>query len=283
MNYHEIHQRILNAERTLFNAENLLIFDTIFEIGESPLKHSKNIELYGCTFRGNFPLWYSKDIKIQDCLVMESVQDGIWYANNVELADTLYEAPRSLRRCDGVLLKNMSFPNAEETLWSSRNICIQRASAKGDYFAMHSQNLEINHFTIAGNYAFEGVKNAEIKNAKILSKNAFWNTENVTVYDSYLTGACLGWNSENLTFINCVIESTQALCYVDNLFMRDCKLLNTTLAFEFSQLDVDIASDIESVKNPSGGIIRAEQIHNLILEQHRVDPEATKIICRSGE
>jgi len=268
------------VERTLFNGENLLIFDTIFESGDSPLSHSKNIELYGCTFRGNYPLWYSKDIKIQDCLAMETVQDGIWYADNVELTDTLYEAPRSLRRCDGVLLKNMNFTNAAETLWSCRNIRLQRVNAKGDYFAMHSQNIEVNHFTIAGNYAFEGVKNAEIRNAKILSKNALWNTENVTVYDSYLTGACLGWNSENLTFINCVIESAHGMCKIQNLVMEDCKLLNTTLAFEYSTVDVDIASDIESVKNPSGGIIRADKINTLILEKHRIDPSAIQIICR---
>ena len=33
-----------------------------------------------------------------------------------------------------------------------------------------------------------------------------------------------------LRFINCTIESLQGLCYIDNLVMKNCKLINTTLS-----------------------------------------------------
>lgn len=70
------------------------------------------------------------------------------------------------------------------------------------------------------------------------------------------------------------------MCYIDNLIMKNCKLVNTTLAFEYSTVDADITSKIDSVLNPSGGTICAEYIDELIIERDKVDPEKTKIVCR---
>ena len=123
------------------------------------------------------------------------------------------------------------------------------------------------------------MKNVEIHNAKMLSKDAFWNSENVAVYDSFISGEYLGWNSKNLTLVNCTIESLQGMCYIDNLVMKNCRLLNTTLAFEYASVDADIQGKIDSVFNPSGGTIRADAIGELILEKDKVDPGKTKIWC----
>jgi hypothetical protein len=122
-----------------------------------------------------------------------------------------------------------------------------------------------------------------IRNAKMLSKDAFWNTENVTVHDSFISGEYLGWNAKDLTLINCTIESLQGMCYIDNLVMKNCKLINTTLAFEYSTVDAEITSKIDSVMNPSGGVIRAESIAELIIERDKVNPQKTKIICKSDD
>ena len=121
----------------------------------------------------------------------------------------------------------------------------------------------------------------EIRHARLLSKDAFWNSENVTVYDSFLSGEYLGWNAKNLTLINCTIESLQGLCYIENLVMKNCRLLNTTLAFEYSTVDVEIEGKIGSVMNPAGGSIRADYIGELIMEKDRVNPEKTVITCRT--
>ena len=61
-----------------------------------------------------------------------------------------------------------------------------------------------------------------------------------------------------------------------------CKLINTTLAFEYSVVDADITSHIDSVLNPSGGTIRAESIGELTIEKDKVDPLKTVIICRDA-
>ena len=155
-------------------------------------------------------------------------------------------------------------------------------TARGDYFAMNSQNMNIQNLTLYGNYSFDGVKNMEIRSSRLLSKDAFWNTENVTVYDSFISGEYLGWNAKNLTLINCTIESLQGMCYIDNLVMKNCKLLNTTLAFEYSTVDAEITNKIDSVLNPSEGVIRAEEIGKLIIEKDKVDPAKTRIVCTNS-
>ena len=71
------------------------------------------------------------------------------------------------------------------------------------------------------------------------------------------------------------------MCYISNLVMKNCTLLNTTLAFEYSTVDAEIVGKIDSVMNPSGGTIRADYIDELILQKDKVDTEKTKIICCS--
>ena len=275
----EIRQQYLTGERPLFMGKDLKICDTIFDDGESPLKESRNIELYGSMFKWKYPLWYSKDILAEDCTWFEMARAGVWYTDNITVRNAMIEAPKNFRRCHGVVLENVDFPNAQETLWSCEQVKMDRVTAKGDYFAMNCTDMKLNDFKLVGNYSFDGAKNVEIRNAKMLSKDAFWNSENVTVYDSFISGEYLGWNAKNLTLVNCTIESLQGMCYIDNLVMKNCKLINTTLAFEYSTVDADIHGKIDSVLNPSGGTIRAEHIGDLIIEKDKIDPSKTKIIC----
>lgn len=168
-------------------------------------------------------------------------------------------------------------PNAGETLWNCDGIRMKQVSAKGDYFAMNSSNMVIDGFELVGNYSFDGAENVEIRHARMLSKDAFWNSKNVTVYDSFISGEYLGWNAKNLTLINCTIESEQGMCYIDNLVMKDCRLLNTNLAFEYSTVDVNVNNTIDSVLNPSGGSIYAGDIREIIMDASKVDVSKTEI------
>ena len=275
----EIRQEYLTGERALFNGENLKIYDTIFADGESPLKESHDIELYGSMFKWKYPLWYCKNITAEDCTWFEMGRAGVWYTDNITVKNAVIEAPKNFRRCHGVTLQNVNFPNAAETLWNCEDVIMEQVTARGDYFAMNSRNMKLRDFQLVGNYSFDGVKNMEIHNARLLSKDAFWNSENVTVYDSFISGEYLGWNARNLTLINCTVESLQGMCYIDNLVMKNCRLLNTTLAFEYSTVDAEINGKIDSVMKPSGGSIRADYIKELIIEKDKVDPDKTVITC----
>lgn len=279
MQLNEVRQEYLTGERALFMSKDLKVYDSVFADGESPLKESENIELYDSLFRWKYPLWYCNHVKAERCTWFDMARAGVWYTNDISVKDTIIEAPKNFRRCDGVTLQNVNFPHAEETLWNCQNVTLDHVTATGDYFAMNCKNMKIDHFELIGNYSFDGVENMEIHNSRLLSKDAFWNTDHVTVYDSFISGEYLGWNAKNLTLINCTIESLQGMCYIDNLVMKNCKLINTTLAFEYSTVDAEIVSNITSVMNPSGGTITADHIGELIIEKDKVDPSKTKIIC----
>jgi hypothetical protein len=143
---------------------------------------------------------------------------------------------------------------------------------------MNSDNIHAQNLTINGNYAFDGAKNIEIDGARLISKDAFWNSENVIVRNSVIIGEYLGWNSKNITFENCTIESNQGMCYMQNVRLINCKLLNTDLSFEYSTVEAEVTTEIDSVKNPISGRIRAKAIRELILEATLIDPEKTEII-----
>ena len=274
----EIHQEYLTGERALFQGNNLNIYDTIFDDGESPLKESHDISLYGSMFKWKYPLWYSKNIYTENCSWFDMARAGVWYTENMTVKNALIEAPKNFRRCDGLVFDNVTLTNAEETLWSCKNVEMNNVTARGNYFAMNSENMKLNNFQLVGNYSFDGCKNVEIHNSKLMSKDAFWNTDNVTVYDSVISGEYLGWNAKNLTLINCTIESLQGMCYIENLVMKDCRLVNTTLAFEYSSVDVSIIGGIDSVMNPKEGTIKADFIKELILDKDKIDPSKTTII-----
>ena len=273
----EVNQQFLTGERAMFQASDCHISYCTFADGESPLKESGNLEIDNTLFKWKYPLWYCKNVTMKDSTLFDMARAGIWYTENISIADTIIEAPKTFRRTKGIRLRNVDMPNAAETLWNCRDIEMKRVMAKGDYFAMNSSNIVAENFDLVGNYSFDGCSNVEIHNSRLLSKDAFWNAENVTVYDSFISGEYLGWNSRNITLINCTIESLQGMCYIDNLIMKNCRLLNTTLAFEYSQADVEIIGSVDSVLNPKGGIIRADRIGELIMDGRKVKIDQTKI------
>lgn len=277
----EIKQKFYTGERPLFGEKDVTIAETIFGEGESPLKESENVQLKDSDFQWKYPLWYSENVLAEDCTWHEMARAGVWYTNNITVKNTMIEAPKNFRRCNHVVLDRVFLPNAAETLWHCNDVTMHQVNAKGDYFAMNCVDMKIDDFNLAGNYSFDGAKNVEIHHAKMLSKDAFWNTENVTVYDSYISGEYLGWNAKNLTLINCTIESLQGMCYIENLVMKQCRLINTTLAFEYSTIDVEIQGNIDSVLNPAGGILRADSIGELMMQKDKIDPSKTQIIVNS--
>lgn len=267
------------GERALFQSRDLQLSYCTFADGESPLKESKNLKIDNCLFQWKYPLWYCENVQVKNSTMFEMARAGIWYTNNISIENVTYEAPKGFRRCDGLKMQKVTMPNAAETLWNCRNVSLKDVTAKGDYFGMGCENIEIDGFDLVGNYSFDGAKNLTIRDARLLSKDAFWNAENVTVYNSFISGEYLGWNSKNVTLIDCVIESEQGMCYMDNVKMQNCKLLNTNLAFEYSTVDAQISSKIVSVKNPVSGTIKAEEIGEIIFDNDDVDKKDTTIIA----
>ena len=112
-----LRQQKLTGERALFQSENLAVYDSVFEDGESPLKESSSLYLDNCLFRWKYPLWYCKHVDVKECTWFDMARAGVWYTDDISVRDSIVEAPKNFRRCRGVTLTNVNFPNAEETLW----------------------------------------------------------------------------------------------------------------------------------------------------------------------
>ncbi|AVK63692.1 DUF3737 domain-containing protein [Lactobacillus sp. CBA3606] len=273
-----IKQQRLTGERALFKAHDLHIENSTFAAGESPLKESQRIELVQSIFEWKYPLWYSQHVKVDNSIFKEMGRSGIWYTDDITVTNSTLQAPKLFRRASQIKLDHVHFSHAEETLWNCRDIEMTSVQAAGDYFGMNSENIKIDGLDLVGNYAFDGAKNLEIHHATLMTKDALWNCENVTVYDSKIIGEYLGWNSKNVRLVNCTIESDQGLCYIDGLKMENCTLLNTDLAFEYCrQIDAEIVSTIDSVKNPISGRIQAPAITKIIMDDPAIDPHQTVI------
>lgn len=279
MKYKSIKDKTYFEERSLFKSNKLNLFNVSFKDGESPLKESKNINLENCNFYYKYPLWYGKNFNLLNCHFYPISRSGIWYTKNITIKDSLIEAPKEFRRSKNIYLENVIFLDASETLWECENVKLSKITAKGDYLLMNSKNIEIDNLNLDGNYLLDGSKNIVVKNSILNSKDSFWNCENIVVKNSTIIGEYIGWNSKNITFINCHIESKQGFCYMKNLKMINCTLKNTNLAFEYSTIDCEINSNIDSVKNPISGKLICNNIDELILDDNsKCDFKNLKII-----
>ncbi|MCH5152630.1 MAG: DUF3737 family protein [Clostridiales bacterium] len=273
-------RKFYTGERALFAVKDMHLQECTFDAGESPLKESSNLLLDNCLFKWKYPLWYSKDIVLNNCTLFDTARAGIWYTDNITFNNCVIEAVKSFRRATRVTLNNVVIPNASETLWNCEHVSLKSVQAQGTYFAMGCKNITCEDFVLTGDYCFDSAENVTIRRAKLLSKDSFWNCKNVTVYDSFISGEYLAWNAENVTFVNCTIESLQGLCYVKNLKLVNCKLINTTRSFEYSTVDAEIVGHVDSIVNPTSGRIVADSIGELVLDDSYIDPSKTTVELR---
>lgn len=265
-----IKDKEFGGERPLFGARNLRLENVTIHAGESALKCCANIEADNCRFEGKYPFWHVDGFKLTNCEFTPGARAALWYSRNCEMSDTQIDAPKMFREMDGIRLRNVNIPDAEETLWHCDNVDIKNVKVeRADYLFMHSRNIRIEDWEQHGNYSFQYCTNVEIRNAKIHSKDAFWGTENVTVYDSELDGEYLGWHSKRLHLVRCKISGTQPLCYCRDLILEDCEFApDCDLAFEDSEVTARVLSPITSIKNPAKGKIEAKSFGDIIIDEH---------------
>lgn len=267
------------GERPLFATHDLRLERVTFHAGESALKCCSDIVAVDCLFEGKYPFWHTDGFEVRNCRFTSGARAALWYSRNLLMADTLVEAPKMFREMDNLQLTGVRIPDAQETLWHCRGVRLRDVEvANADYLFMHSSDIDIDGYRQQGNYSFQYCRNVVIRNAKIDSKDAFWNTENVTVYDSELTGEYLGWHSHNLRLVRCRISGTQPLCYCKGLVMEDCEMgPDADLAFEDSEVEAVVLSNIVSVKNPRTGSIRALAIGETIIDDNVLAPADCRI------
>lgn len=262
------------GERPLFATHDLTLENVTIHAGESALKCCSEITANSCRFEGKYPFWHTNGFRINDCVFTPGARAALWYSSNLVMTNTLVEAPKMFREMTKLALTNVRIPDAQETLWHCNDVTLHDVEVNNaDYLFMHSSDIKISDYRQQGNYSFQYCKSVEIHNARIDSKDAFWNSEDVTIYDSELDGEYLGWHSKNLKLVRCKISGTQPLCYCEGLVMEDCIFGDdANLAFEDSEVNATIKSNIVSVKNPRTGSIKALAIGEVILDGNILAP-----------
>lgn len=263
-----VEKQQFDMERALYGERDLLVRQCSFDgpaDGESAFKEAAQIQAEDCYFNLRYPFWHNDSLKIQGSEMTELCRAALWYSRSIEIRDTKLHGIKALRECSDVQLLDCDIVSPEFG-WSVDNIFMKGCKAESEYFLMRSKNIRFEDVALKGKYSFQYIENAEFDHCDFDTKDAFWHGKNVVVRDSTVKGEYLGWYADGLTFINCHIIGTQPLCYCKNLKLINCRMTDTDLAFEKSQVEAELTGSVVSIKNPAEGTIKVPAVGEIIMD-----------------
>ena len=263
-----IRNQSFDDERALYGSDGVQVVSCRFDgpaDGESAFKESRNIAARESCFNLRYPFWHDEHVVIDGCELTPLCRAAVWYSRDVKITDTRLHGIKALRECADVRMEGCDIVSPEFG-WSVSGIEMKNCSAESEYFMLRSDHLVFDHVTLKGKYSFQYITDAVFTNCTFDTKDAFWHAKNVLVKDSVIRGEYLGWYSENLTLENCTIRGTQPLNYCRGLKMVNCRMEQTDLAFERSQVDAEITTVVDSIKNPRSGVIRVPGVREIIMD-----------------
>ena len=276
-----ITNQTFDEERALYGSKDVEVVDCRFDgpaDGESAFKECRDIAVKDCYFNLRYPFWHDKGLKISGSEMTEACRAALWYTEDAEIADTKMHGIKALRECANIRIKGCDIISPEFG-WSVRGINMEDTSAESEYFMLRSEHLTFDNVKLKGKYSFQYITDSVFTNCDFDTKDAFWHARNVIVRDSVVKGEYLAWYCENVTFENCTLIGTQPLCYCKGLKLINCRMVDCDLAFEKSDVEAEIVSDVLSIKNPRSGRITAESVGEIIMD----DPEAAgKVSVKNG-
>ena len=276
-----ITNQTFDEERALYGCKDVEVVDCRFDgpaDGESAFKECSDIVVRNCYFNLRYPFWHDKGLKISGSEMTDACRAALWYTEDAEITDTKMHGIKALRECANVRIKGCDIISPEFG-WSVRGINMEDTSAEGEYFMLRSDHLTFDNVKLKGKYSFQYITDSVFTNCDFDTKDAFWHAKNVIVKDSVVKGEYLAWYCENVTFENCTLIGTQPLCYCKGLKLINCRMVDCDLAFEKSDVEAEIVSDVLSIKNPRSGRITAESVGEIIMD----DPEAEgKVSVKNG-
>ena len=267
-----IQDKAFDEERALYGSRDLIAERCRFDgpaDGESAFKESRDITAKECYFNLRYPFWHVKGLKIEGGEMTELCRAAIWYSSGVEITGTKMHGIKALRECSDVKITNCDIVSPEFG-WSVSDLTVKDSGVESEYAFMRSDHLFFDHMKLKGKYSFQYISDSVFTNCEFDTKDAFWHAKNVVVKDSVVKGEYLVWYCENVVFENCRITGTQPLCYCKGLKLINCTMEGCDLSFEKSEVEAEVKSAVDSIKNPRSGKIVCESAGEIIL----IDPEA---------
>jgi len=266
-----ISSRQLDQERALYGLRDTLVKDCLFDgpaDGESALKECRHITVDNCDFHLRYPFWHVEGADVRNTRMTDTCRAALWYDQDITLTDCSLGGIKALRECRGVHIWRCTAVSTEIG-WFCRDLTANDFELTSEYPFLHSSNLQFDNLRMKGKYSFQYVENVVIRHSVLDTKDAFWHAKNVTVEDSIVKGEYLAWYSTGLTLRRCKIIGTQPLCYCENLVLEDCEMVDCDLSFENSTVQATVRGFVHSVKNPTHGSIAADEIGQIIWDEHQ--------------
>ncbi len=277
--------QMFDEERALYGSDGIEVDNCRFDgpaDGESALKESRNIEVRDSYFNLRYPFWHDDNLKISNSEMTEKCRAALWYTNNAVITDTKMHGIKALRECSDIRVEKCDIISPEFG-WSVKNIVMKETTAQSEYFMMRSEKLEFDNVNLKGKYSFQYISDSVFENCNFDTKDAFWHAKNVIIRNSVIKGEYLAWYCENVTFENCTIIGTQPLCYCKNLKMINCKMLDADFAFEKSEVEATIVSEMISIKNPKSGTINVCDVEEIIMDDKSANGIIVKTLSKKEE
>ena len=261
-----IRNLISDEERALYGSRDLEAVSCRFDgpaDGESAFKESRNIIARDCFFDLRYPFWHDHGLKIEDCEMTKLCRAALWYSEDVSISNSKLHGIKALRECIRVSMTGCDV-DSPEFGWSVTDLKLVDCSITSEYFLMNSRKIVLDKVRLEGKYSFQYTQEGTVSNCFFNTKDTFWHAKNITIRDCTINGEYIGWYSENLTFINCTIKGTQPFCYCRGLKLIDCRMEDCDLAFEKSEAEGVILSDLISIKNFYSGKLTVNSVEEVI-------------------
>jgi hypothetical protein len=271
-----IENQTFDEERALYGSHEIELRNCRFDgpaDGESALKESGKILVEDCFFNLRYPFWHDTELTITGSELTPLCRAALWYSEHVKIENTKLHGIKALRECSDIVMSGCDIVSPEFG-WSVRGIDMTGCSAESEYFMLRSERLNFDNVKLKGKYSFQYITDSVFTNCNFDTKDAFWHAKNVVIKDSIIKGEYLAWYCENVTFENCTIIGTQPLCYCTGLKLINCRMEKCDLSFEKSDVEANILSSVDSIKNPHSGRIIVPSLGELIMD----DPEAKGMV-----
>ena len=266
----KIDNKTFDGEKELFGLEYVQLSGCTFSGTDgNALCECGVVEAKDCSFDSPYPIWHGRVVTLDNCSFEPKSRDALWYCQNINIVSSKLNSPRMLRECKNIVIRDCDISSLE-CGWEANGVRLTDSKAAGEYFMMRGKNLAVRRLEYKGKYCFQYIEDAIIMDSTFITDSALWHSKDVTLENCVVVGERLGWYSKNLTFKNCTIIGSKPLCYCKNLHLTDCVMQDTDLAFERSEVYAVLRGKIDSILNPTKGVIKAPEVGKVI----RTDPYA---------
>lgn len=265
-----IENKTYDGNRDLFGIDNVQLSGCTFEGTDGDaLRECGVVEAKDCSFASPYPVWHGQSVALDKCSFAQKSRDALWYSQNINIVASLLHAPRMLRECKNIVMRDCDV-NSSEFGWEANGVRLTDSKAAGEYFMMRGKNLAVRRLEFKGKFCFQYIRDAIIMDSTFVTDAALWHSNDVVMENCVLVGEKLGWYSKNLTLKNCTVIGSKPLCYCRNLHLTDCVMQEVDMAFERSEVYAVLRGKIGSILNPTKGVIKAPEVGEVV----RTDPYA---------